>query len=67
MDKAAKYHGGGEFAKKNQNRFDKMKKKGELKFELKRNPVLVSLEKITKLTHKIQVLQAFERIKYEFA
>ena len=42
-EKTRKYLGGKKHAMKNQNRFDKMKKKSKLNFVLQRNPVLVSL------------------------
>ena len=48
-----KYIGGFEHATKSQSRFDKMKKKKELNFEIKKNPVLVALEKMFNLRKKI--------------
>ena len=60
--KAAEYCGGRTFKKK-QTRFDKMKAKEELGFELKMNPVVTNFKKADKILQKLVLCDALYKIK----
>ena len=60
--KAAEYCGGKTFNKK-QTRFDKMKKKEELGFELEMNPVVTQWRKVDGILNRFLVGRALLEIK----
>ena len=49
---------------KKQTRFDKMNKKSELNFEVKKNPITTTLKKADKILNKHLVLNAFFNLKH---
>ena len=61
-NKAAKYQGGKTFAKK-QTRFDKMKLKEELGFELKMNPVITKMKRADEIMKRVLLSDALLRIR----
>ena len=60
--KATEYCGGKTFKKK-QTRFDKMKSKEELGFELKMNPVITEFRKADQILKKLVLANALFQIK----
>ena len=62
-NKAARYQGGKTFAKK-QTRFDKMKLKEELGFELKTNPVITKLKRADNILKRTLLSDALMQMRH---
>ena len=61
-DKAAKYYGGHKMGRK-MTRFDKMKKKEELGFNLKENPILSHYTRVDKIVERFLLADALFAMK----